>query len=83
MDRGATSSSCTATTTGWLCEATSAPGRTLTRVILHAASRPADDTIAEPHRFDVEAATYEDALAQARASVPDGWVLLYVTRAED
>lgn len=50
---------------------------------LHAASRPDDDTTAEPHRYVVEAPTYDKALAQAQASVPEGWVLLSVLRVED
>lgn len=47
-------------------------------MILHARSRPHGDTDAEPHAFTVEADTYPEALAQAKASVPDGWDLLSV-----
>lgn len=45
---------------------------------LEARSRPRDDYDAEPHATVVEADTYEGALAEAKASVPDGWVLLSV-----
>ncbi|MBS45746.1 MAG: hypothetical protein CMH83_21745 [Nocardioides sp.] len=56
----------------------SAAGATLPLVRMHAASRPADDITAEPHRWTVEADTYDDALAEVRGGVPDGWVLLDV-----
>lgn len=49
-------------------------------MILHAAMRPADDTAAEPHRWSVEAETYDQALEEARLAVPEGWVLLHVQR---
>lgn len=49
-------------------------------MILHATSRPAADATAEPHHFDVEAGTYEDAFAQAQASLPEGWLLMHVLR---
>lgn len=45
---------------------------------LHASARPRDDYTAEPHRFTVEADTYDAALAQAQASVPEGWILQHV-----
>lgn len=44
----------------------------------HAASRPADDTTAEAHRWTVEADTYDAALAEVHAAVPEGFVLLSV-----
>jgi hypothetical protein len=50
---------------------------------LRAASRPANDTTAEPHDFEVDlddhGGDYDEALASARASVPEGWVLLSVS----
>lgn len=45
---------------------------------MHASSRPANDTTAQPHTWTVEAADYDTAYAEARAAVPDGWVLLSV-----
>ncbi len=45
---------------------------------IHAASRPADDTTAEAHRWTVETDDYEAGLAEVRMAVPDGWVLLHV-----
>lgn len=45
---------------------------------LHATSRPIDDPDAEPHRWTVEAPDYTAAYAEARAAVPDGWLLLHV-----
>lgn len=49
-------------------------------MVLHAASRPVDDTTAEPHRWTVEGDDYARLYAEARAAVPAGWVLLYVSR---
>lgn len=43
-----------------------------------AASRPANDTTAEAHRWTVEADDYDTALDEARAAVPEGFVLLSV-----
>ncbi|WP_193613176.1 hypothetical protein [Nocardioides lijunqiniae] len=45
---------------------------------LHASARPADDQTAEPHRWTVTADTYDDALTEAKASVPEGWILQHV-----
>ena len=45
---------------------------------IHAASRPAIDTGAEAHRWTVEADDYDTAMAEIRAAVPDGFVLLAV-----
>jgi hypothetical protein len=45
---------------------------------MHAASRPTNDTAAEPHRWTVEAADYDAALAEVHAAVPEGFVLLSV-----
>jgi hypothetical protein len=57
---------------------------TLTRVKLLAASRPTNDTTADPHTFEVDLddhhGDWDEALASARASVPEGWVLLSVQR---
>lgn len=47
-------------------------------MIIHAASRPANDTSAEPHRWTVEGDDYDALLAEVKAAVPDGWVLLSV-----
>lgn len=40
--------------------------------------RPKDDTTAEPHRWTVEAETYEDALREVQGAVMNDWVLLSV-----
>lgn len=45
---------------------------------MHAASRPADDPRAEPHRWTIEAADYDAAYAEAHASLPEGWILQHV-----
>lgn len=45
---------------------------------MHAASRPRDDSTAEAHTWDLEGDDYDQLLAEAKASVPDGWVLLHV-----
>lgn len=47
-------------------------------MILHAASRPADDTTAEAHHWTLEGDDYDTLLAEAKAGVPEGWVLLWV-----
>lgn len=48
---------------------------------LHCATRPANDTAAEPERFDVDlddhGGDHAAALQSARDSVPEGWVLLH------
>lgn len=44
-------------------------------------SRPRDDQNAEPHRFEAQGDTYDQAFAAAQASVPDGWLLLHVRSA--
>ncbi|WP_183407729.1 hypothetical protein [Nocardioides marmoriginsengisoli] len=49
-------------------------------MILHAASRPTDDTTADAHHWTLEGDDYDALLAEAKASVPQGWVLLYVRR---
>lgn len=49
-------------------------------MILHASSRPANDTAAEPHRWTIEGDEYDQLLAEAKAAVPDGWVLLSIRR---
>lgn len=49
-------------------------------VTLLCASRPRDDHDAEPHHFEAEGDTYDQALAAAHASVPDGWILMHVRR---
>lgn len=48
-------------------------------VQIHAASRPADDTTAEAHRWTVETDDYEAGMAEVRMAIPEGWVLLHVT----
>lgn len=45
---------------------------------IHAASRPHGDTTADPHRWTIEADTYDAAYAEALAAVPEGWDLLSV-----
>ena len=49
---------------------------------LLARSRPHGDTAADAHEHVVEADTYDAAVAEARASVPDGWDLLSVQTLE-
>ena len=49
-------------------------------VTLHCSSRPRDDHDAEPHHFETEGETYDQAFEVARASVPEGWILLGVRR---
>lgn len=49
-------------------------------VTLQCSSRPRDDFHAEPHHFEAEGDTYDQAYAAAEASVPDGWLLLSVRR---
>lgn len=50
-------------------------------VTLQCSSRPRVDQDAEPHRFEAQGDTYDQAFAAARASVPDGWLLLHVRSA--
>lgn len=47
-------------------------------VTLHCSSRPRDDQDTQPHRFDAEGDTYDQAYAAAHSSLPDGWILLHV-----
>lgn len=48
-------------------------------VLIHAARRPKGDTTAEPVEWAIERDQYDDrTLAEIRAEVPEGWVLLYV-----
>lgn len=47
-------------------------------MILHCAMRPADDTTAEAHTWDIDTPDYDAGLLEARASVPEGWQLLHV-----
>jgi hypothetical protein len=47
-------------------------------VTLACSSRPRDDQDAEPHHFDAEGDTYDQAYAAAHASLPDGWILMSV-----
>lgn len=47
-------------------------------VTLHCSSRPRDDQDADPHHFQAEGATYDQAYAAAHASLPDGWILMSV-----
>lgn len=47
-------------------------------VTITAAMRPAEDTTADAHRWDVTAETLDNAMTEARTTVPDGWVLLHV-----
>jgi hypothetical protein len=60
------------------------PARPTLRVVptLHAAHRPADDTTAEATLLELDLADhggdYDQALASARAAVPEGHVLLHV-----
>lgn len=49
-------------------------------MILHAASRPANDTTAEPHRWQVEGDDYDALMVEIKEAVPDGWKLLSVRR---
>ena len=41
-------------------------------VTLQCSSRPRDDQDAEPHSFEAQGDTYDQAFAAAQASVPDG-----------
>lgn len=50
-------------------------------VTLLCSSRPRDDQAAEPHRFEAQGDTYDQAFAAAQASVPDGCILLHVRTA--
>lgn len=45
---------------------------------LTARARPHGDPTADVHTWTVEADTYEQALAEARAGVADGWDLLSI-----
>ena len=58
------------------------PRSSLDWVKLRCASRPTNNTLGGAHHFDVDladhAGDYEQAPAAARASVPEGWVLLHV-----
>lgn len=45
---------------------------------MHATTRPQDDTDAEPHAWTVEGDDYGPLMAEVRAAVPAGWVLLHV-----
>jgi hypothetical protein len=48
-------------------------------VLIHAARRRKDDTTAEPTTWTIERDQYDDqALADIRAEVPEGEVLLWV-----
>lgn len=49
-------------------------------VTLQCSSRPRDDQDAEPHHFEAEGETYDQAFAAAQASLPDGWILMSVRR---
>jgi hypothetical protein len=48
---------------------------TVDRMKIHAASRPRDDQTADPHRFTVECTDYAAGVAEAEASLPEGWIL--------
>lgn len=54
---------------------------------LHCASRPANDTSAEAHRFvidlDDHGGDHGAALDAARQSVPEDWVLLHTRLLDD
>lgn len=50
----------------------------LCSVQIHAKSRPAGDTRAEPHEWTVETDDYDQGMTEVRGAVPDGWVLLGV-----
>lgn len=45
---------------------------------IRAASRPKNDTTAEAHRWTIEADDYDTGLAEVKAAVPEGRVLLWV-----
>lgn len=45
---------------------------------IHAASRPHNDTTADPHYWAVGGDDYDQLLTEIRAAVPDGWDLLSV-----
>lgn len=59
----------------------SAGRRTLTDVILRAATRPHADTTAPVQQLEAEHDDYDEAMAALRRQVPDGWDLLHVSRA--
>ena len=45
---------------------------------IHAARRLKDDTTAEAVHWTFETDNYETGMAEVRAAVPEGWVLLHV-----
>lgn len=48
-------------------------------MLIHAARRPKNDTTAEAVVWSIERPAYDDqALADIRTEVPEGWVLLWV-----
>jgi hypothetical protein len=47
-------------------------------VQIHAGRRPKDDTTAEAVHWTVETDDYDAGMAEVRAAVPEGWVLLSV-----
>jgi len=54
---------------------------------MRCATRPADDTTAQAEHFDIDLddhdGDWDQALLSARASVPEGWVLLNIQKVDD
>lgn len=47
-------------------------------MLIHAASRPHNDTHADAHHWTVETDDYDAGMTEIHMAVPEGWDLLYV-----